>query len=237
MKKKILIVDDEVHILELLKYNLESRNYEVIEAETGEDAIKKIDSSFSAIILDLMLPGIDGFEVLKKIRKSAETSKIPIIMLTAKSEEFDKVLGLELGADDYISKPFSIRELIARLKALLRRTDNSDKSNEIKSDSNKDIIKFGNIEIDEKSRTVLKDNIDLEMTLKEFELLKLFAKNSGKVFSRNELLEKVWGYDYIGETRTIDVHIRQLRKKIEKDDSNPVYIKTVRGIGYKFKED
>lgn len=237
MKKKILIVDDEVHILELLKYNLESRNYEVIEAETGEDAIKKIDSNFSAIILDLMLPGIDGFEVLKKIRKSAETSKIPIIMLTAKSEEFDKVLGLELGADDYISKPFSIRELIARLKALLRRTDNSDKSNEIKSDSNKDIIKFGNIEIDEKSRTVLKDNIDLEMTLKEFELLKLFAKNSGKVFSRNELLEKVWGYDYIGETRTIDVHIRQLRKKIEKDDSNPVYIKTVRGIGYKFKED
>lgn len=237
MKKKILIVDDEVHILELLKYNLESRNYEVIEAETGEDAIKKIDSSFSAIILDLMLPGIDGFEVLKKIRKSVETSKIPIIMLTAKSEEFDKVLGLELGADDYISKPFSIRELIARLKALLRRTDNSDKSNGIKSDSNKDIIKFGNIEIDEKSRTVLKDNIDLEMTLKEFELLKLFAKNSGKVFSRNELLEKVWGYDYIGETRTIDVHIRQLRKKIEKDDSNPVYIKTVRGIGYKFKED
>lgn len=232
MSRKILIVDDESHILELLNYNLKNQNYEVIEAETGEEALRKINSEISAVILDLMLPGIDGYEVLKRIRQNADTSKIPVLMLTAKNEEFDKVLGLELGADDYMSKPFSIRELLARIKALLRRTET-----ENTNIRNEKILTVKNIEINEMKRSVTKNGKLLEMTLKEFELLKLFIQNPGRVFSRNDLLEKVWGYDYIGETRTIDVHIRQLRKKIEDDDSNPFFIKTVRGIGYKFREE
>lgn len=234
MNKKILVVDDEPHIQELLKYNLERENYNVILAETGKEALKALNKETNAVILDLMLPDADGLDILKNIRTNEELKNIPVIVLTAKGDEFDKVLGLELGADDYISKPFSVRELIARVKALLRRTKDSlidlDSSDKI-------IIKFDDIEINEVNRTVIKNNKVIDMTLKEFELLKLLLKNKGKVFTRDELLEKIWGYDYIGETRTVDVHIRQLRKKIEYDDSNPLYIKTVRGIGYKFRED
>ncbi len=170
---------------------------------------------------------MDGLEVLRCIRKNEKIKKIPVILLTAKSAEFDKVLGLEMGADDYIAKPFSIRELQARVKAVLRR---------VTSETEKVISTHG-LEIGIESKTVKKDGIEIEMSLKEFELLKLLAENPGKVYSRDILLEKIWSYEYIGETRTVDVHIRHIRKKIEEDDSNPMFIKTVRGFGYKFRED
>ncbi len=176
-----------------------------------------------------MLPGMDGLEVCRQLRQNSKSSGIPIILLTAKSEEFDKVLGLELGADDYITKPFSVRELVARVKALFRRIN-------ISVSPETDIIKQGAITIDCNRREVYKEDKLIDMPLKEFELLKLLILNKGKVLSREVLLEKVWGFDYYGETRTVDVHIRYLRQKIEDDDSNPLYIETVRGIGYKFSD-
>ena len=227
-RKTILAVDDEVHILELLKYNLETNDYDVITVETGEEALHLLsEEKIDAVLLDLMLPKMDGLEVLRCIRKNEKIKKIPVILLTAKSAEFDKVLGLEMGADDYIAKPFSIRELQARVKAVLRR---------VTSETEKVISTHG-LEIGIESKTVKKDGIEIEMSLKEFELLKLLAENPGKVYSRDVLLEKIWSYEYIGETRTVDVHIRHIRKKIEQDDSNPMFIKTVRGFGYKFRED
>lgn len=236
MQKTILIVDDEEHILELLRYNLEINKYNVVQAETGEEALNILENNkntINCVILDWMLPGIDGMEILKKIRFSSKFKSLPVIMLTAKREEFDTVLGLEMGADDYLSKPFSIRELLARIKSVLRRSENiEEKDLEI---SDKKII-IDNIVINETFRTVYKDNQLIDMTLKEYELLLTFVKNPGRVFSREYLLEKIWGYDFLGETRTVDVHIRSLRKKIEEDDANPKFIKTVRGVGYKFKE-
>ncbi len=227
-RKTILAVDDEVHILELLKYNLETNDYDVITVETGEEALHLLsEEKIDTVLLDLMLPKMDGLEVLRCIRKNEKIKKIPVILLTAKSAEFDKVLGLEMGADDYIAKPFSIRELQARVKAVLRR---------VTSETEKVISTHG-LEIGIESKTVKKDGIEIEMSLKEFELLKLLAENPGKVYSRDILLEKIWSYEYIGETRTVDVHIRHIRKKIEEDDSNPMFIKTVRGFGYKFRED
>lgn len=234
-KKTILTVDDEAHILELLRYNLEESGYFVIQAETGEEALELLEHNcIDAVLLDLMLPKIDGLDVLRKIRTKEETKKLPVIMLTAKSEEFDKVLGLEMGADDYIAKPFSIRELQARLKALLRRLEEEPS---IQTKTVQRVLRTNGLEIGVETRTVTKNGQLIEMSLKEFELLKLLAENPGKVFSRDILLEKVWGYEYIGETRTVDVHIRHIRKKIEEDDSNPQFIKTVRGFGYKFRED
>jgi len=176
-----------------------------------------------------MLPGIDGLEVCRQLRQDIRTKNVPIIILTAKNEEFDKVLGLELGADDYITKPFSVRELIARVKALFRRLSSS-------ADKNSELLMHGDITIDCTRREVYKDGELLEMPLKEFELLKLLILNKGKVLSRELLLEKIWGFDYYGETRTVDVHIRYLRQKIENDDSNPVFIETIRGIGYRFND-
>lgn len=236
MQKTILIVDDEEHILELLRYNLEINKYNVVQAETGEEALNILENNkntINCVILDWMLPDIDGMEVLKKIRFSSKFKSLPVIMLTAKREEFDTVLGLEMGADDYLSKPFSIRELLARIKSVLRRSQSIEEKNLETSD--KKII-IDNIVINETFRTVYKDNQLIDMTLKEYELLLTFVKNRGRVFSREYLLEKIWGYDFLGETRTVDVHIRSLRKKIEEDDANPKYIKTVRGVGYKFKE-
>lgn len=234
-KKTILTVDDEAHILELLRYNLEESGYFVIQAETGEEALELLEHNcIDAVLLDLMLPKIDGLDVLRKIRTKEETKKLPVIMLTAKSEEFDKVLGLEMGADDYIAKPFSIRELQARLKALLRRLEEEPS---IQTKTVQKVLRTNGLEIGVETRTVTKNGQLIEMSLKEFELLKLLVENPGKVFSRDILLEKVWGYEYIGETRTVDVHIRHIRKKIEEDDSNPQFIKTVRGFGYKFRED
>lgn len=224
--KKILVVDDEEHILELIKFNLEKNGYGVITADNGKDAflIAK-EQQPDLMLLDLMLPGMDGLDVCKEVRKEASISNMPIIMITAKGEELDKILGLELGADDYITKPFSVRELIARVKAILRRT--AVKYEEVN-------FKFGDITIDFQKHEVKREGEKIELTLKEFELLEILIKNKGRVMTRDFLLDKIWGYEYVGETRTVDVHVRHLRQKIEKDDKNPIYIQTIRGIGYKF---
>ena len=251
-KELIYCVEDEVSIQQLIKYNLELSGYKVLTFGNGESLLETSKDKLPAMfILDIMLPGIDGIEICKKIRQNSAANNIPIIMLTAKSEEFDKVLGLELGADDYITKPFGVRELIARVKALFRRTDastqtdtnadfNADSSANSNANSNStnsiDVIIYGNIKIDTPRREVFKYGKLLDLTLKEFELLKLLLINKGTVLSREQLLEKVWGFDYFGETRTVDVHIRYLRQKIEDDDSNPKLIETVRGIGYRFSD-
>lgn len=225
---KILVVDDEEHIVELLKFNLENSGYKVITANNGNDAIALArESSPNLILLDLMLPGIDGLDVCKEIKKNSETNNIGIIMLTAKGEEFDKILGLELGADDYMTKPFSIRELLARVKAVLRRSS----SNKVEK---LDKFESGHLCVDFERHEVKVNGEKVDMTLKEFELLEILIKNQGKILQREVLLDKVWGYEYIGETRTVDVHIRYLRKKIEKDDKNPKFIETIRGVGYRF---
>lgn len=225
-EKKILIVDDEDHIRELLKFNLEKNGYVVYMANDGLNGLKLArEKQVDLILLDLMLPGMDGFEVCKEIRRDNIISNVPIIMLTAKSEEIDKILGLELGADDYITKPFSIRELSARIKALLRRSN-------VKYDN--EILRFGNITLNLQTREVLRHGKKLDFTLKEFEVLKLLIQNKGKILTREILLDKIWGYEYVGETRTVDVHIRHIRKKIEEDDKKPIYIQTIRGVGYKF---
>lgn len=232
--KTILAVDDEPHILELLHYNLESAGYEVVKAETGEEAMGYIENQsyeFAVILLDWMLPGIDGIEVLKRIRMNERYMNVPIIMLTAKSDEISKVVGLEIGADDYLSKPFGVHELMARMKAVMRRSGGTQP---IASNEQEEIIKIDTLVINKTRRTVEVDGKSVDLALKEYELLYLLAKNKGIVFTRENLLEKIWGYDYLGETRTVDVHVRNIRKKIEKDDTTPVYIKTVRGIGYKF---
>ncbi len=235
-KKKIFVVDDEMHIRELIQYNLEKNGYEVIAFETGEDLLNALMNNFDRvkeyypdlILVDIMLPGIDGLDVCRSLRTNENTKHIPIIMLTAKGEEVDKVLGLEMGSDDYITKPFGVRELIARIKAVLRRI-------RYKPDipSTDDIIHVRDIIIDFKKREVFKGNECIQLTLKEFELLKILVLNNGNVLSRDVLLNKVWGYDYFGETRTVDVHIRHLRKLLE--DESEVFIETIRGIGYKFK--
>jgi two-component system alkaline phosphatase synthesis response regulator PhoP len=225
--EKILIVDDEEHIVELMKFNLENAGYKIITAYNGIDAIKLTKSEHPRLVLlDLMLPGLDGFDVCKEIRKDSMTANIPIIMTTAKGEELDKILGLELGADDYITKPFSIRELVARVKAVLRRT--------VSTPSFEKSLNIGNLTIDFLKHDVLRNGEKVELTLKEFELLETLVQNRGKVLTRDMLLDKIWGYEYIGETRTVDVHIRHLRKKIEDDDKNPRFIETIRGIGYRF---
>jgi len=229
-KELIFAVEDEVHIQQLVKYNLESNGYKVITFESGEDLLNECKNTIPDLfILDIMLPGIDGLEVCRQLRQNTRTKNVPIIMLTAKGEEFDKVLGLELGADDYLTKPFSVRELIARVKAIFRRVNNS-------IPAENEIVKHGEISIDSTRREVYKNGKPVEMPLKEFELLKMLVLNKGRVLSRELLLEKIWGFDYYGETRTVDVHIRYLRQKIEDDDSNPIYIETVRGIGYRFND-
>jgi two-component system, OmpR family, alkaline phosphatase synthesis response regulator PhoP len=223
---KILVVDDEEHIQELLKFNLESSGYKVYCCGNGTDALKFVRSEKpDLILLDVMLPGMDGYDVCKEIRKDNNISNLPIIMITAKSEELDKILGLELGADDYLTKPFSIRELLARVKAVLRRTTIMpiDKS-----------YRFDSIVVDFEKHEVTKESNRIELTLKEFEVLEILIKNKGRVITRDFLLDKVWGYEYIGETRTVDVHIRHLRQKIEDDDKCPRYIETIRGVGYRF---
>lgn len=229
-KKLVYVVEDEIHIQELIAFNLEESGYAVKCFENGDSmlyecTVRKPD----LFVLDIMLPGIDGLEICRRVKQNPELSRIPVIMLTAKSDEFDKVLGLEIGADDYITKPFSIREFIARVKVVFRRQSDI-------SDTSSEVIQVGKISIDFSRHEVYKENQLIEMTFKEFELLKLLILNKGKVMSREMLLEKVWGFDYYGETRTVDVHIRYLRQKIEDDDNNPVYIETVRGVGYRFSD-
>lgn len=225
--EKILVVDDEEHIAELISYNLTSNGYKVVIANNGIDAVKlAIEEKPSLILLDLMIPGKDGYDVCKDVRSNSEIRNTPIIMLTAKSEEVDKILGLALGADDYITKPFSVRELLARVKAVLRRFSI------IEPESN--VLTFGDLVANFDKREILVKDKKLDLTLKEFELLEILMKNKGKILTRDTLLDKIWGYEYIGETRTVDVHIRYLRKKIEADDKNPKLIETIRGVGYRF---
>jgi len=233
-KIRILTVDDEEHILELLKYNLEGNGYEVLQAETGEEALEMLGKeSVDMVLLDLMLPGIDGLETLRTMRSNPNLKRMPVIMLTAKTEEIDTVLGLEMGADDYIGKPFGVHELTARIKAVFRRTAELSKlRGEFHEED--ELIKIDDLVINRSTHEISIREESMELPLKEFELLYLLAKNKGRVFDREYLLEKIWGYDYYGETRTVDVHIRNLRKKIEMDDKNPKHIRTVRGVGYKF---
>lgn len=227
MNAKVLVIDDEIHIVELLKFNLETSNYDVDYAYDGIDGyIKAKETKPDLILLDWMLPNISGIEILKKIRSDKFLKQIPVIMLTAKNMENDKVEGLEIGADDYITKPFSVKELLARISSVLRRYN-------INGQSAESILSTGNLKVDLNKHEVYKGTEKIELTLKEFELLKLLLENKGKVLSRNHLLDKIWGYEYYGETRTVDVHIRYLRKKIEGDSSSEKYIQTIRGVGYK----
>lgn len=227
-KTKILLVDDEKTLVKALKFNLEKEGFQVEEAFDGEEALKKaFEVNPDIIILDLMLPGLDGFEVCREIRKKKE---IPIIMLTAKGEDIDKVLGLELGADDYMTKPFNPRELVARIKAILRRS--SSRNTELRKQ-----IQIGSLWIDLLQHRVRLKGREIDLTAKEFALLSLLASNAGRVYSRDQLLAQIWGYDYFGDARTVDVHIRHLREKIEKDPGNPRMILTVWGTGYKFREE
>ena len=231
-KEMIYAVDDEVHIQQLIKFNLEAEGYKVLTFGSGEDLLETTKNSPPDLfVLDLMLPGIGGLDICRQLRSNPGTRHIPIIMLTAKSEEFDKVLGLELGADDYLTKPFSVRELAARVKSLFRRVAVS-----TALESETETIRQGEIVLNPDRHEVYKNGNLIEMPLKEFELLRMLMINKGKVLSRELLLDKIWGFDYYGETRTVDVHIRYLRQKIEDDDSNPVYIETIRGIGYRFTD-
>lgn len=230
MAMKILVVDDEKLLVKGIKYNLEQDGYEVVTAFDGEEAVRLAhDESIDLILLDLMLPKIDGLTVCRTIRGFSD---VPIIMVTAKSEDIDKILGLEYGADDYITKPFNIREVSSRIKAILRRVKPAD--NRVR---NKDILVSGDITLDYNFRRItIKDKV-IELTGKEFDLLELFVKNPGKVYTRENLLDIAWGFDYPGDVRTVDVHIRRLREKIEEHPAEPDYIKTKWGVGYYYKKD
>jgi two-component system alkaline phosphatase synthesis response regulator PhoP len=224
----VLVVDDEKNIRELIKINLEMNQYSVLTASDGNEAIELLRKVqlIDLAIIDLMLPGIDGIEVCRFIRRDDTHKDLPVIMLTAKGTEHDKVHGLEMGADDYVTKPFSTKELLARVKSQLRR---------VERDKNDQLIIIRNLELNIKEHMVFVNRHEVTLTLKEFELLKLLALNRGKVYTRDELLDLVWGYDYFGETRTVDVHVRHLRKKIGCFDEENEYIETIRGVGYKIR--
>ncbi len=226
---KILIVDDEKLLAKAIKFNFEQEGYQVEVAYDGEEAIKMArDKTIDVIVLDLMLPKVDGLTVCQSVR---EFSNVPIIMLTAKSEDMDKIMGLEYGADDYLTKPFNILELKARIKAILRRS-NQNQLEDVKSRQ----VEAKGILLDYNSRKVKMDGKDVELTAKEFDLLDLFMTNIGRVYSREQLLDIVWGYDYPGDIRTVDVHVRRLREKIEPNPAEPIYIMTKWGVGYYFSE-
>ena len=228
MEERILVVDDEPILLKGLKFSLEQDGYAVDVAMDGNEAYDKImNNTYHLVVLDLMLPGLDGLEVCKKVR---ETSMVPIIILTAKGEDSSKVLGLEYGADDYLTKPFNILELKARIKAILRRVNVSEQFN------TSSVITVGEFSINTLGRKVSIKNREINLTAKEFDLLLLLVINKDKVFSREELLEKIWGYEYFGDVRTVDVHIRRLREKIEDNSSQPEFIMTKWGVGYFFKD-
>jgi two-component system, OmpR family, response regulator len=228
MVEKVLVVEDDANLLETLKYNLKKESYAVVTAVDGEQAVEVARREKpDLILLDIMLPKLSGYEVCRILRKEMTA---PVLMLTARAEETDKIVGLEIGADDYVTKPFSMRELIARVRAMLRRTRIMETSL-----PEADIIRIGDIQIDIARHRALLNDIVIELNPKEFDLLTFMARNKGLVFSREQLLEKVWGYDYAGDTRTVDVHIRWLRQKIEADPGNPKYVVTVRGTGYKLE--
>ena len=224
---KILVVEDEASFSDALSYVLTKEGYEVVVADTGDGAIAIFDKvGADLVLLDLMLAGLSGTEVCRQLRAR---SNVPIIMLTAKDTEVDKVVGLELGADDYVTKPYSKAELIARIKAVLRRQSDL-------SESIDPVLVAGPVRIDVERHQVNVNNESISLPLKEFELLEFLVRNSGRVLTRAQLIDRVWGSDYFGDTKTLDVHIKRLRAKIEKDPANPVYIQTIRGLGYKFED-
>ncbi|MEJ6347844.1 response regulator YycF [Holzapfeliella sp. He02] len=230
MSKKILVVDDEKPISDIIKFNLKKENYDVVVAYDGEEAVAQVEAEKpDLIILDLMLPKMDGIEVAREVRKKYN---MPIIMVTAKDSEIDKVLGLEIGADDYVTKPFSNRELVARVKANLRRevTTSNDEAQEQK------LLKVGDLVINLDAYSVSKNDEKIDLTHREFELLHYLAAHIGQVMTRENLLQTVWSYDYFGDVRTVDVTVRRLREKIEDDPSKPQYLVTRRGVGYFMKD-
>jgi phosphate regulon transcriptional regulator PhoB len=225
----ILVVDDEADLLELVSYNLRKEGFIVDTASDGEKALAQIKKvSYALLILDLMLPGIQGMELCRIVRNDPKTARMPIIMLTAKGEEVDRVLGLEMGADDYMTKPFSPRELIARVKAVLRRS--------VEKPFTEKILKVGELEIDRERYTVSLKGEPIKLSATEFKLLLFLAERKGKVFSRDQLLDAVWRDEAFVEPRTVDVHVRRLRSQIEDDPAHPRYVKTMRGIGYSFSD-
>ena len=229
MPGTIAIVEDEANIVELIKYNLDREGYKTISANNGRRGLELVKQELpDLVILDLMLPELDGLSVCKQLRAEPQTKSIPIIILTAKSEEADRVLGLEMGADDYVTKPFSPRELVARVRAVLRRSGSVD-------EEEPEVIESGVIRIDLRQHLVKVRGVEVELTPKEFDFLKLLLLNPGRAFTREFLLEHLWGYEYFGDTRTVDVHVRRLRQKIEDDPANPEYLETVRGVGYRFR--
>lgn len=227
---RILLVDDEQSVQELLSYPLRKDGYEVVQAADGKEALELFgESHFDLVVLDVMMPRMDGLECCRRLRAS---SPVPIIMLTAKSEEVDKIVGLELGADDYITKPFSVREFRSRVKALLRRSAMS-----LEPDDGEEVVEAGDLRIDPLKRTVTVDGEPVELTFVEYELLLAMAGSPGRVWSRDQLLGQVWGSSDYRDPRTVDVHIRHLREKIEKEPASPEYLLTVRGVGYRFRDE
>ena len=224
---KILVVEDEASFSDALSYVLGKEGFEVVVADTGDGAISTYDKvGADLVLLDLMLPGLSGTEVCKQLRSR---SNVPIIMLTAKDTEVDKVVGLELGADDYVTKPYSKAELVARIKAVLRRQGEVVEAADA-------VLNAGPVQIDVERHQVKINNTSVALPLKEFELLEYLIRNSGRVLTRAQLIDRVWGSDYFGDTKTLDVHVKRLRAKIEKDPANPIYIQTIRGLGYKFED-
>ncbi|KZE64549.1 two-component system response regulator [Fictibacillus phosphorivorans] len=233
MSQKLLVVEDEISISTLLQFNLEQAGFQVVTAMDGKSGLEKAESEGpNLIILDLMLPEMDGIEVCKELRQ--RKLNIPILMLTAKDDEFDKVLGLELGADDYMTKPFSPREVVARVKAILRRTAVNADSDKQKEEV--EHLRIGEVDIYPENYEAYFKEKALELTPKEFELLVYLARHKSRVLSREQLLSAVWNYDFVGDTRIVDVHISHLREKIESNTRKPIYIKTIRGLGYKLEE-
>ena len=223
---RVLVVEDEESFSDALSYMLRREGYEVEVAETGPDALNLFDrGGADLVLLDLMLPGLSGTEVCRELRNR---SKVPIIMVTARDTEVDKVVGLELGADDYVTKPFSSRELIARVRAVLRRGGEPE-------ESATGTVEAGPVRVDVERHVVSVDGVQVSMPLKEFDLLELLLRNAGRVLTRGQLIDRVWGSDYVGDTKTLDVHVKRLRAKIEPDPGNPKYLVTVRGLGYKFE--
>ncbi len=233
MSKKVLLIEDDIEICALLDLHLRDLGIELDVAHVGAQGLNlALKNDYELVLLDVMLPGLDGLEICKILR--AKKKRLPILMLTAKSEEFDKVLGLELGADDYITKPFSIRELLARVKAVLRRVRAFNEQEEVQD---QEFFRLGDLSVDVGKRKVMLKEHNVELTAKEFDLLKLFISNPGKAFTREKLLNLVWGYQFSGYEHTVNSHINRLRAKIEDDPSNPQYIKTVWGVGYKFADE
>jgi two-component system, OmpR family, alkaline phosphatase synthesis response regulator PhoP len=231
MSNTIAIIEDEANIVELVKYNLDREGYRTVAAYTGKKGLELVRQELpDLVILDLMLPELDGMSVCKQLRADSQTKSIPIIILTAKSEEADRVLGLEMGADDYVTKPFSPRELVARVRAVLRRSGNVE-------EGEPEVIEIGEIRMDLRQHLVKVRGEEVELTPKEFDFLNLLLLNPGRAFTREFLLEHLWGYEYFGDTRTVDVHVRRLRQKIEGNSAEPIYLETVRGVGYRFRSE